>query len=109
MVIARDQAAEVASGGAGDEEVERAKGQVKGGLVLSMDDPGGRMSRIGRSEQVHGEVLTAEELLARIDAVTTEDVARVAKRIFCSGGSVLACVGPVGEGSLDFAVDPLGE
>src|SRR5439155_18112678 len=89
LQIARDQAADVAGGGAGDEEVERAKGQVKGSLVLSMDDPGGRMTRIGRSEQVHGEILTVDELLARIDAVTTEDVARVAKRVFCGGGSVL--------------------
>jgi predicted Zn-dependent peptidase len=105
--IARDQAAEVAGGGAGEEEVERAKGQVKGGLVLSMDDPGGRMSRIGRSEQVHGEVLSVDELLARVDAVTTEDVARVAKRVFCGDGAVLACVGPVPGGALDFSVDPL--
>jgi hypothetical protein len=40
--------------------------------------------------------------------VGAEDVARVAKRVFCGGGSVLACVGPVESGALDFAVMPLG-
>jgi len=72
-----------------------------------MDDPGGRMTRIGRSEQVHGEVLPFDELLARVDAVTPEDVARVAKRVFSSNGAVLACVGPVRAGALDFSVEPL--
>jgi predicted Zn-dependent peptidase len=108
LEIARDEAAQVAGGAAGDDEVERAKGQVKGGLVLSMDDPGGRMTRIGHSEQMHGEVLAVDELLARIDAVTASDVARVAKRVFCGGGPVLACVGPVTPGALDFSVAPLG-
>ena len=107
LEIARAQAAEVAGGAAGDDEVERAKGQVKGSIVLSMDDPGGRMTRIGRSEQVHGEILGVDELLARIDAVSSEEVARVAKRVFCGGASVLACVGPVESGTLDFAVEPL--
>jgi len=105
--IVRDEAAALASGGATEAEVERAKGHVRGGIVLSMDDPGGRMSRLGRSELVHGEVLTVDDLLALVDAVTTEDVARVSKRLFGGGGGVLACVGPVPEGSLDFAVEPL--
>ena len=72
-----------------------------------MDDPGGRMSRLGRSELLHGEVLTVDELLDRVDGVSTEDVGRVAKRIFAGGGAALSCVGPVKEGSLDFAVEPL--
>jgi predicted Zn-dependent peptidase len=108
LQIARDQAADVAAGGAGEREVERAKGQVKGGLVLSMDDPGGRMTRLGRSEQLYGEILSVDELLARIDAVSPEDVARTAKRVFCGGRPVLACVGRVADGSLDFAVQALG-
>ena len=107
LKLAREEAAKLAGGEASDEEVERAKGHMRGGLVLGMDDPGGRMSRLGRSELVHGVVLTVDELLARVDAVSTEDVSRVAKRVFASGGAVLACVGPVAEGALDFAVEPL--
>ncbi|MGH2759402.1 MAG: M16 family metallopeptidase [Actinomycetota bacterium] len=105
--IVRDEAAKVVAGDLTDEEVERAKGHLRGGLVLGMDDPGGRMSRLGRSELLHGEVLTVDELLDRVDGVSTSDVGRVAKRIFAGGGAALACVGPVDEGSLDFAVEPL--
>jgi predicted Zn-dependent peptidase len=109
LEITRAQAAKVASGELSPDEVVRAKGHVRGGLVLGMDDPGGRMSRLGRSELVHGEVPTVDELLDRVDAVSVEDVARVAKRVFAGGGSVLACVGPVDEGALDFAAEPLAD
>lgn len=105
--IVREEAKKVADGQVTDEEVERAKGHLRGGLVLGMDDPGGRMSRLGRSELLHGEVLTVDELLDRVDGVSTEDVGRVAKRIFAGGGAALACVGPVEKGALDFAVEPL--
>ncbi len=107
LKITRDEAASLAAGEVSDEEVERAKGHLRGGLVLGMDDPGGRMSRLGRSELIHDEVLTVDQLLARVDGVCPEDVSRVAKRLFASGGGVLACVGPVDEGALDFAVEPL--
>jgi predicted Zn-dependent peptidase len=107
LKIVRDEASKVAGGDLSEEEVGRAKGHVRGGLVLSMDDPGGRMSRLGRSELVHGEVLTVDELLAKVDAVSKEDVQRIAERVFGGGGAVLASVGPVAEGSLDFAVEPL--
>jgi predicted Zn-dependent peptidase len=107
MKIIRDEGGKIAGGELTEEEVERAKGHVRGGLVLSMDDPGGRMSRLGRSELVHGEVLTVDELLDKVDAVTKEDVQRIAQRVFGGGGAVLAAVGPVAEGSLDFAVEPL--
>ena len=99
--IVRDEAAKVAGGELTEDEVERAKGHVRGGLVLSMDDPGGRMSRLGRSELLHGEVLTVDELLdtrRRRDRRRTST--RVAKRIFAGGGAVLACVGPGGRKGL---------
>jgi predicted Zn-dependent peptidase len=107
LKIARDEAASLAAGEVSEAEVERAKGHVRGGLVLSMDDPGGRMSRLGRSELVQGEVLTVDDLVAKVDAITIDDVTRVAKRVFGGGGATLACVGPVGDGSLDFAAEPL--
>jgi predicted Zn-dependent peptidase len=104
MGIVRREAASVASGAVDAAEVERAKGQVKGSLVLSMDDPGGRMSRLGKAELVHGEVLSVDELLAEIEAVSAEDVIRVASGMF-AGEFVLACIGPVADGALDFCVE----
>jgi predicted Zn-dependent peptidase len=109
MKIVRDEAAALAGGEVSSAEVDRAKGHVRGGLVLSMDDPGGRMSRLGRSELVHGEVLTVDDLIARVDAVSRDDVTRVAKRVLGAGGAALACVGPVPDGTLDFAAEPLAD
>ena len=106
MKIVRDEAAKIMSGDVSTEEVERAKSGVRGGLVLSMDDPGGRMSRIGRSELVHGYVPTVDELLSHVDAVTVDDVTRVAQRVFANEG-VLACVGQLESGSLDESLDPV--
>ncbi len=53
-------------------------GQLRGGLVLGLEDTASRMSRIGRSELNYGDHLDVEDTLARIDAVTVEDVAAVA-------------------------------
>lgn len=107
LEIVREQADLLASGDAGSDEVERAKGHVKGSLVLSMDDPGGRMSRLGRAELQDGEVLGVDELLQRVEAVTADDVARVARRLFVDGELTLVCIGPIAEGALDRFVEPL--
>ena len=81
-------------------ELEVAKGHLVGTLVLGLEDSATRMSRIGRSLLMHGEVLTVEEVNDRVDAVTLEDVARVASAVL-SGERVLAVVGPFHE--KDFA------
>ena len=54
---------DVRDGGLTAEEFERAKRHVKGSTVLSLEDPGGRMSRLGKSEIAHGEILTLDETL----------------------------------------------
>ena len=77
----RAQLEDVANKGLGPDEFERAKGHMKGSLVLSLEDPGGRMSRLGKSEIGHGETLTVNQLLRRIEAVTPEDAARAAERV----------------------------
>ena len=53
---------------------------MRGGLVLGLEDTGSRMSRIGKAELVHGELLPVDEMLDRIDAVTLDDVREVADR-----------------------------
>jgi len=58
------------------------------------------MSRLGKSELVRGEILTVDELLARVDAVSVPDVARVAADLFRPEGRVLTVVGPVEDGDL---------
>ncbi len=66
LELCREQLMAVADKGLTDEEVARAKGQLRGSLVLGLEDTGSQMSRIGKAELVHGEVLPVEELLSRI-------------------------------------------
>lgn len=91
--ICRDSIAEVLAGGVGEEEIERGKGQVRGALVLGLEDTGSRMSRLGKSELVYGELLSMDDILARISAVTVEDVAAVAADVLARADN-LAVVGP---------------
>jgi predicted Zn-dependent peptidase len=80
-------------------ELDVAKGHLRADLLLSLEDSGARMSRIGASLLLHGAVLTVEETLARIDAVTLESVHDAASRILASE-RILAVVGPFeGNGS----------
>ena len=81
LALMRAELEDVANKGLGPDEFERAKGHMKGSLVLSLEDPGGRMSRLGKSEIGHGEILTVNQLLGRIEAVTAEDAARAAERV----------------------------
>jgi predicted Zn-dependent peptidase len=78
LQLCRDELDAAAEKGVTDEEIARAKGQLRGSLVLGLEDTGSQMSRIGKAELVDGEVPPVEELLARIEAVTPDDVRAVA-------------------------------
>ncbi|WP_413463518.1 M16 family metallopeptidase [Arthrobacter sp. UM1] len=65
--------------GVTEEEIIRARGQIAGASVMALEDPGARMTRLGRSELVTGEFVDADEALRRIDAVTREDVQELAR------------------------------
>ena len=56
----------------------RGKGQMRGGLVLGLEDTGSRMSRLGKAELVYGELMGVEEILGHIDAVTLDDTQALA-------------------------------
>jgi predicted Zn-dependent peptidase len=99
LSILREQLQDVADGGLTEEEFERAKGHMKGSLVLSLDDPSGRMSRLGKSEISHGDILTVNEMLRRIDAVSYDTARTVAKRVL-SQSMALAVIGPFSKGVL---------
>ncbi|WP_054814414.1 M16 family metallopeptidase [Nocardia arizonensis] len=72
---------EVAADGITDAECARAKGSLRGGLVLGLEDSASRMNRIGRSELSYGNHRTVSETLAHIEAVTTEQVAATARTL----------------------------
>lgn len=97
--IIRDVLHDVAHNGLTHEEVLRAQGAVKGTLVLSQEDTGSRMSRIGKSELVYGENLGFDQILKEISNVTNEQIRAVASE-FLTKSPTLAVVGPYKSGSI---------
>lgn len=91
--IIREVLHDVSENGMTTEEIARAKGAVKGSLVLSQEDSGSRMSNIGKSEIVYGEVMGFDEILKKISDVTPAAVRHLAGEILLQRPT-LALVGP---------------
>jgi len=85
--------------GISERELAMAKSHLLGSLALSLEDSGARMSRLGRSELVHGRVPPVEELEQRLQELTMADVERVVARVL-PGPRVVAGVGPFTEEDL---------
>jgi predicted Zn-dependent peptidase len=94
--IMRSVLAAVSAGDLTADEIDRAKGQLRGGMVLGLEDPGSRMSRIGKAELSFADVLGADDLLARVSAVTLAQVNDLADEL-ASRTQCLTVVGPFGE------------
>src|SRR5207249_12279367 len=100
LSLVREQIDDVLAKGITSEELERGKGHLKGSIVLGLEDTSSRMSRLGKGELCHGEILSPDEVIARIDAVTLSNVQRVAAETIGSSPWALAVVGPSGEQDL---------
>jgi predicted Zn-dependent peptidase len=87
--------------GISEEEFNRAKGHIKGSLVLSSEDPGSRMNRLGRQQITTGEILSIEELIARFERLELGDVRRVAESVLGTPRFQVTVVGPFEEGAFD--------
>ena len=90
---------EMAEHGITEAELVRAVGQVSGSLVLGMEDSAAKMSRLGKAELVHGSFTALDETLARVRAVTADDVTELAAHLWAQPRA-LTVVGP-------FETDPV--
>ncbi|NBY32206.1 MAG: insulinase family protein, partial [Actinobacteria bacterium] len=93
LEIIREVLADVADNGMSHEEIERAKGAVRGSLVLSQEDSGSRMSRIGKNEIVYGHVMGFDDILKAVSQVNETDIREIASA-FLTKTPTLALVGP---------------
>jgi predicted Zn-dependent peptidase len=98
LAICAEEITRVVEGGLTDAELARGKGQVRGSIVLGLEDPSSRMSRLGKSELVYPRLEPVEEVLASIDAVSHDDVRAVAADIL-TRPKALAVVGPFDDAS----------
>ena len=97
--IMRDVLHDVANNGLTHEELTRAQGAVRGTLVLSQEDTGSRMSRIGKSELVYGEIMSFDQILKAVADVSSADIRSLADEILHSAPT-LAVVGPFSKRSV---------
>ena len=82
------------------EELERARGAMRGGLALAMEDANSRMIRLGRDELIGAPHLSVDERLAKVEAVTLDDILVVAESLL-TGPKVIGAVGPFASSDLD--------
>ena len=99
--VIRAELAKVVEGGITPEELERAKGSMRGGLALSLEDANSRMSRLGRDELTGMPHLSVDEMLERVEAVDLEAVKAVAGDIYGTEPRVMGAVGPFDSGDLE--------
>ncbi|GAB3929679.1 putative zinc protease [Microlunatus endophyticus] len=92
LELVRHELAGIAEDGVTEEELVRAKGQMRGQTVLSYEGPQSRMSRLGTAELI-GDTRTVLQLLDEYDRITSDDIGKVAADLL-SRPPVLALVGP---------------
>jgi predicted Zn-dependent peptidase len=77
-------------------ELNRARAQLKAGLLMSLESTGSRCEQLARQWQIFGRVIPASETVQKIEAVTEADIRRVAKEIFRTKPTI-ATIGPIGQ------------
>ena len=77
-------------------ELHRARAQAKAGILMSLESTGSRCEQLARQIQIFGRIVPVKEMVAKIEAVRTEDVCRAAARLF-RAKPTLAVLGPAGK------------
>ena len=93
LAVVRSELELLARDGISPVELQRGQGQLRGGLVLSLEDSGSRMSRIAKAELLYDELPSIDDVLQRVAEVTLEDVNALARELFTQP-QTLAVVGP---------------
>ena len=101
MEIVRAEIASLADGGLEEDELARAKENLKGRIMLSMELTSNRMSRLGKSLVTDSELLSLDEILAEIDAVDADSVAQLAQFLLAADKLSVAGIGPNEQRFLD--------
>jgi len=105
--IVSDELAALGADGVTERELAIAKGNLRAETLLACEDSGARMSRIGAGMLLHGEVLAVDEVLARIEALTIDDIHDAARAVVAAPRT-LSVVGTFDESDFDAGALGLG-
>jgi predicted Zn-dependent peptidase len=92
--ILAEQVSDIATGNLRESELERAKDNLKGRIMLSMESTSARMSRLGKSLITDSELLSIERLIAEIDGVQAGEVAELAEVLLAPEHLSASGIGP---------------
>jgi predicted Zn-dependent peptidase len=94
LEIAVSELADLGAGNVRPDELARAKENLKGRLLLSLESTSNRMTRLGKATVTDMPLLGVEEIVRRVDAVTGDDVAGLARAVLDPGRMSVAGIGP---------------
>ncbi len=94
LAIAAEQIADIAAGNVLPRELDRAKENLKGRVVLSMESTSTHMNRLGKSLVTNSEILSFEEVIARVEAVEVAQVCELAATLLAPERLSAAGIGP---------------
>ena len=94
--VVYDELHKVAADPLAEDEITRARAQIKAGVLMSLESTSSRAERLARHLQVYDRIIPVDEIADRIDSVSAEDIRRVAARLLQSAPT-LAALGPIGQ------------
>jgi predicted Zn-dependent peptidase len=86
-----------------EEDLKRAKDQIKGNMILGLESSSSRMSSLARQQMYHGRFFSSEEITAEVDRVTAADLQRLACELFPPQALTLTLLGNLGPLKIDRA------
>ena len=97
--LIRTEVERVVADGITADELDRVRESIKGQMILGLESTRSRMTRLGKAEVTDGELLSLDEIVERLDAVSTEGVRTLAARLF-DGNHALAAIAPLDQDAL---------
>src|SRR4051794_10118486 len=94
LAVTAEQIADIAAGNLPERELERAKENLKGRILLSMESTSTRMNRLGKSLITDSELLSLDRIVGEIDAVDAASVSALAEALLAPDRLSAACIGP---------------
>jgi predicted Zn-dependent peptidase len=94
LKITAEQIGDIAAGNLPSRELERAKENLKGRILLSMESTSARMNRLGKSLITDAELMSLDRIVTEIDGVEAESVSELAGALLATDRLSAACIGP---------------
>ena len=98
MELTQTEIDKVKCDGLTDDEVSKSKTQIRGALVLGLENMSSRMMRMGKSLLYFDRVIPLTEIIQKINAVSHDDIERISGGLFDQSRLTLAAVGPFKKG-----------